>query len=159
MKIILPIIKTLIIIIIVVDRYRIYNNDTFNIHILNIAFNANFLDWVIYFYDSIICISTFIGVFLYYPIASIGILIDSLLKIYSISRIGLNKYREIYDDRSEEMILAVILIVVIQILIYFYNLTKRQSNFKNVNEDRKRSPKHSKDSNNPSKRRKQIPII
>jgi hypothetical protein len=148
-------VRALILVVVFADRYQFYTQYPPEKHLLNVAFNRNrpLSDLIIY--DSIIGLITLIGVFLFYPICSLGLIFDSCIKVFDIKNHGFETFKERFEERSVGILFAVALIILLQILLFFLDKGDSGKKLKNVNEDQRRNPRDSNNSNNLSKRRNQ----
>jgi hypothetical protein len=155
MKLIRLIIKALLLIIIALERYRYYANKNINTHILNITFNKELSLNYLIIYDFTISGITLLGICFYEHIASLGVILDTIIKLIAIFKYGLNTFSERYKDKCESILIVVLLIISIQILMINNQKHHPERKLKIVNEDQRRSPRNSNNSRNPSKRRRE----
>ena len=159
MKIISPIIKALLLSITALERYRYYAHSNINTHILNISLDQELsLNYLILYYFTISAI-TLLGVYLFEHFASVGVIVDTIIKLIGIFKYDLNTYSERYKDKCERILLVVLLIISIQVLMIINEKYELERKLKIVNEDQKRSPRNSNNSKNPSKRRREISLF
>lgn len=159
MKLIKIILKALLLIIIVLERYRFYALYNYKSHILNISLDNDLSIIYLFMYDFTISIITLIGVFLFFQIASLGVIIDTIIKLIGIYKYNLKNFSEKYQENCENILLIVLIIIFVQILLIFNHYLLTRKKFKIVNEDQRRSPRNSKDSRNPSKRRREVSLF